>query len=215
MIGIFNMIRYKIICEWIILFLSIISGVIFLTINSIWLYWLNLKTTEILSEVNLSIHRMMTNYVHLLEYLELPWIHHLSMQDFTYSINGLEHFREVKSLFLVNNVVLLVTIVPAIVFLRRLVNQHQQWKLIKPFSIGALVPIIVGSIIVLDFNRFFVMFHMLLFRNNDWVFNPQLDPIILALPEYFFAQCFFIVFGWFELFMIVGIWRGFVSVKKI
>lgn len=215
MIGRFEMEKFKTMGAWPVLFLAIISGTIFLTINSVWLYWLNLKTTTVLTDVGLSLSQMMGNYGHLLAYLELPWVRQLSLPDFTDSVNGLEHFREVKALFLVNNFVFLVTIGPAIAFLRRLVQRGQQWRLIQPFSIGALVPVVLGVIMAIDFNRFFVIFHTLLFRNSDWLFDPQLDPIILALPEPFFAQCFCLAFGIFELVMLVGIWRGRVAVKKL
>lgn len=200
--------RVKTFLQWLVLFLAIISVVIFLTINSIWLYWLNVKLGHLSRVVQLSTSRIMQNYVQLLGYLQLPWISRLDMMDFPTSPSGLQHFIDVKHLFLLNNGVLIVTIWPAIHFLRSLAKKKRLWKLIQPFQIAAIVPVLAGLLMLVNFNQFFVDFHKVLFRNSDWLFDSRFDPVILVLPESFFSQCFVLAFGLFELIMLWGVWRG-------
>lgn len=194
--------------EWVILFLAIISAVIFLTINSVWLYWLNLKLGHLSSIVQVSTSRIFQNYMQLLGFLEFPWITHLDMMDFPTSPSGLQHFIDVKHLFLLNNVILIVTVWPAVRFVRQLSVRKVLWKLIRPFQIAAVVPLISGLLMLVNFNQFFIDFHKLLFRNSDWLFDPRFDPVILVLPESFFSQCFVLAFILFELVMLIGVWQG-------
>lgn len=193
---------------WIALFLAIISLVIFLTINSVWLYWLNVKLGHLSKIVQVSTGRIIRNYLQLLGYLQLPWITRLDMMDFPTSPSGLQHFIDVKHLFLLNNGVLIVTIWPAIHFLRSLSVKKMLWKLIRPFQIAAVVPVLAALLMLVNFNQFFIDFHKVLFRNSDWLFDPRFDPVILVLPESFFSQCFLLAFGLFELIMLWGVWRG-------
>ncbi|GAX03723.1 membrane protein [Secundilactobacillus pentosiphilus] len=200
--------RVKIGLQWVALFLAIISLVIFLTINSVWLYWLNVKLGHLSKIVQISSSRIVQNYLQLLGYLQLPWITKLDMMDFPTSPSGLQHFIDVKHLFLLNNGILIVTIGPAIHFLKRLSVKKKLWKLIRPFQTAALVPVLAGLLMLVNFNQFFIDFHKVLFRNSDWLFDPRFDPVILVLPESFFSQCFLLAFGLFELVMLWGIWRG-------
>ncbi|MTV83218.1 TIGR01906 family membrane protein [Secundilactobacillus folii] len=194
--------------KWIALFLAIISAVIFLTINSVWLYWLNVRLGHLSKVVDLSTGHIVENYQQLLGYLQFPWINRLDMLDFPTSPSGLQHFIDVKHLFLLNNVVLIVTIWPAIRFVRQLSIKKQLWKLIRPFQVAAVVPVLAGLLMLVNFNQFFIDFHKILFRNSDWLFDPRFDPVILVLPESFFSQCFVLAFGLFELVMLIGVWRG-------
>ncbi|NLR18195.1 TIGR01906 family membrane protein [Lactobacillus sp. LC28-10] len=200
--------RVKVALQWFSLFLAIITLVIFLTINSVWLYWLNVKVGRLSHIVELSTSRIMENYLQLLAYLQLPWVTKLDMMDFPTSPSGLQHFIDVKHLFLVNNSVLIITIWPAVRFLRTLSVKKMLWKLIRPFQTAALVPVLAGLLMLVNFNQFFVDFHKILFRNSDWLFDPRFDPVILVLPETFFSQCFILAFGLFELIMLWGVWRG-------
>ncbi|WP_369395716.1 lipoprotein intramolecular transacylase Lit [Lacticaseibacillus thailandensis] len=43
----------------------------------------------------------------------------------------------------------------------------------------------------------------MLFRNQDWEFDPALDPIINVLPEGFFAACFVLGFGLLIVALVV------------
>lgn len=54
----------------------------------------------------------------------------------------------------------------------------------------------VGGFAALDFDRFFVVFHMIFFPGKDnWIFSYQTDPVIYLLPQEFFRNCGLLVFG--------------------
>lgn len=40
--------------------------------------------------------------------------------------------------------------------------------------------------IVVNFEGSFVLFHKIMFNNDYWIFDPNLDPVINILPEEFF-----------------------------
>ncbi|HCM13569.1 MAG TPA: TIGR01906 family membrane protein, partial [Lachnospiraceae bacterium] len=55
--------------------------------------------------------------------------------------------------------------------------------------------------LTVDFDTSFVIFHKLLFfNNNDWLFNPVTDPVINILPETYFLHCALAII----LFIILG-----------
>lgn len=196
------------------LFSALISLVIALTINAFWLYRLDIHWLGISQTVGMAPHKLMHNYYQMVGYLELPWVTDLNMSDFPTSYTGMIHFHDVKNLFLLNNVVLLVTIVPAGLFLRQLHRRAEQWRLLWPVQVAAVVPLVLGALMAVNFNGFFIAFHKVLFRNNDWLFDPSLDPIITALPDTFFLHCFALAFVLFELGLGILYWRGRVAIKR-
>ena len=66
--------------------------------------------------------------------------------------------------------------------------------IIRNLNLGSNILIMFFIILVvayiIDFSKAFVIFHKIFFKNNYWVFDENIDPIIKALPE--------------ELFMIYG-----------
>ncbi|HIW72003.1 MAG TPA: TIGR01906 family membrane protein [Candidatus Levilactobacillus faecigallinarum] len=196
------------------LFLALISLSITLTINAFWLYRLDIAWLHITQLVNLSPARLMQNYHQMLAYLELPWVTSLNMRDFPTSFTGMVHFADVKRLFLVNHVVLLLSAGPAIWYLRQLRHRAEQWRLLRPVQVGAVIPIVLAACMAVNFDGFFIVFHQVLFRNNDWLFDPSLDPIITALPDTFFLHCFVLAFGLFEGGLALLYWWGRRAIKR-
>lgn len=182
-----------------LLILVLISLSITLTINAVWLYRLDIWGLGISHEVHLSAATLMHNYSQLLAYLELPWVTNLNMSNFPTSYTGMVHFEDVKRLFLINHLVLVVSLLPAGLYLRQLAQRKAQWRLLRPMQILAAVPVVLAGIMAVNFNGFFIAFHQILFRNKDWLFDPQLDPVITVLPDTFFLHCFILAFVLFEL----------------
>lgn len=179
--------------------LVLISLSVTLTINAVWLYRLDIGWLHISQDVHLSASVLMHNYGQLLAYLELPWVTELNMSNFPTSFTGMIHFEDVKRLFLLDHVVLIVSLVPAGWYLRQLARRAEQWRLLRPMQVAAVVPVVLAGCMAVNFNGFFIAFHQVLFRNNDWLFDPNLDPVITALPDIFFLHCFILAFGLFEL----------------
>lgn len=194
--------------QWTALYLWLISGTVIVTINASWLYWLNAIGQRLAATVNLSLGQLMTNYYQLLAYLNFPWVPRLVMNDFTDSAGALRHFADVKSLFMLTDVVFIVTSVIVYFFYRQLKRRQQLWRFVLPMQTALWVPPLVTVIMAINFDQFFVWFHELLFSNSDWLFDPLLDRIIIVLPESFFAQCFGLAFilieGAFWVHLMLG-----------
>ncbi|CAJ1228480.1 hypothetical protein LZ22198_MCBDPFMK_01623 [Levilactobacillus zymae] len=194
--------------------LLLVSLSITLTINAVWLYRLDIGWLHISHDVHLSAAVLMHNYGQLLAYLELPWVTDLKMSNFPTSFTGMVHFEDVKRLFLIDHVVLLVSVAPAIGYLRQLARRAEQWRLLRPMQVAAVVPVVLAGCMAINFNGFFIAFHQVLFRNNDWLFDPNLDPVITALPDTFFLHCFVLAFVLFELGVSLLYWWGRRAIKR-
>ena len=186
------------------LFLFIVSFAIALTINLTPLYAFDIDYLNIPQKVGLPKETLMENYRVLLNYLNLPWVSELNFPDFPSSQSGLFHFYEVKRLFIVDYVIMVITAVGSFFYIRYIKRNQLFWKLVRPFQVGIMVPFVVFFMIAVSFDQLFVAFHKLFFNNDAWLFNPSTDPIILALPETFFMHCFILAFVLIELQLIFG-----------
>lgn len=114
-----------------------------------------------------------------------------------HSESGASHFADCKMLFDLNASVLVIS---AIIIIALLVL-YKQGKIERPrigkFSsefysaVAAIVlPVVLGGLVSIDFNKAFWIFHKILFRGNDnWLFDPLTDQIIEVLPQTFFMNC--------------------------
>ena len=184
--------------------LFLLSFAITITINSTWLYRYAIDKLAILQWTTLSKEELMHSYHQLLAFLNFPWVKTLQLADFPMSQSGLSHFVDVKKLFLLNYAVAMITLIPAGSFLYTNRKNQQEWQLIRPFQIASMVPVVFVFLMLFGFDRFFIQFHQLFFRNADWQFDPTTDPIINVLPEQFFMYCFILFFLLMEGFFIGG-----------
>ncbi|RSU07388.1 hypothetical protein CBF30_09070 [Vagococcus entomophilus] len=207
-----NLFRGKV--GFLCLFLFLIALVITITINFYPLYVVDSHVMNLADSAGLTQKQLLLNYKELMHYLNWPFQKVLKLSNFTMSNAGRQHFVDVKRLFLFNYFILGITAVPAGFFLRDCLKSKRLWRLIRPFQIGSAVPFLLGFIMILGFERFFVLFHELLFSNDNWVFNPATDPIILVLPEDYFMHCFILAFVLFEGLMLGGVVLGKKSMKR-
>lgn len=199
--------KLKYVWTVVILYLFGLAASIFLTINSLFLFDWSIKFDQLSETVGMSGKLIKHNYLQLLSYLELPWINKLKMQSFNSSPHGLEHMREVKQLFLLNSVMLLVLIVLLFLTWRSLNRNQEWWKYYTVIKWSYLVPVVASSLILINFDQFFILFHKILFRNNYWIFDPSLDPVINILTDNFFMACFLMGLIYFELFIGLINWK--------
>jgi len=186
------------------IFLAILTLVISATILFIPLYQFTLIIHDIPQQVGMPFETIMDNYYVLIEYLHSPFISELNFPDFSSSESGLFHFYEVKRLFFLNYGVLFVSGTGSIVYLRKLFKNNRFYVLTKPFQIAKWVPLILLIFLAVSFDTMFVIFHQLLFNNNAWVFNPQMNPIINVLPQQFFMYCFIFAFILLQGLLVFG-----------
>ena len=122
------------------------------------------------------------------------------------SESGRKHFEEVKDIFLAMQwVAVLGLAVFGIYLLRdavrtgkmreaaafhaahtlRLRYRWMLWSVWLAAGIGGIVLLAV----IIDWENAFTLMHKIFFDNDDWLFNPQTDPIITILPDTFFMHC--------------------------
>lgn len=143
---------------------------------------------RVMRETDLTLGELMHNYRTLYVYLLTPWQVRLQFPNFISSPQGLQHFAEVKQLMWMN-----VALMSALaLYLRGIVwqtfRQLGNWLRIvwRQIMIGmvCLIPVVIMA-----FRPLFLLFHRLAFRNDYWIFDPRLDPVILALPTELFLLC--------------------------
>lgn len=188
--------------QFLLLLLFLLTLAITLTINTYPLYIFDIRFLKIEEMTGLNQKTLLTNYLQLISYLNNPFIKTLKMDDFPTSASGTFHFYEVKRLFLLNYTIFLVTLIPAIRFVKELWKKQLLWLIKSALALTAIAPVVFGIIIFTAFDRFFILFHYLMFNNDDWLFDPATDPIIMALPEEYFFHCFAFAFLLFEMIIL-------------
>lgn len=148
---------------------------------------------RISAETGYSVDIIKENYDALIDWCSPFSTGELDFPTLPESNSGVSHFVEVKVIFNLFFALLFVTPL----FLAGLIYlQHKRgstsWMLSSPIIVCVL-PLLIGLACAIDFNRIFVLFHQIVFNNDDWLFSPKEDPIILFLPERFFLQCALII----------------------
>lgn len=148
---------------------------------------------RISAETGYSVDVIKENYDALIDWCSPFSKGELDFPTLPESESGISHFVEVKVIFNLFFVLLFVTPL----FLAGLIYlQHKRGStsfLLSSPIIVCVLPLLIGLACAIDFNRIFVLFHQVVFNNDDWLFSPKKDPIILFLPERFFMQCALII----------------------
>ncbi|MBR5515094.1 MAG: 1-deoxy-D-xylulose-5-phosphate synthase [Clostridia bacterium] len=128
----------------------------------------------------------------------LSYLSPFSSRDFDlstmeFSEKGASHFEDCKVIFDIVYIAGLASLIGLIVIYN--VGKPSCFTVRAASVITVLLPLFVFGVMLIDFDSVFVIFHKILFRNADWLFDPALDPIILVLPAEFFLHCaIFLVF---------------------
>ena len=156
------------------------------------LFAIDIKPYYLEQAVGMKYGTIMKNYAQMMDYLINPFNWHFNLSDFSSSAAGKLHFQDCKKLFLLNFGVLIASgvAVAKLHKVRARFNRIFMW-----IGIGGIV---LAGLMMMNFDEFFVIFHEVLFRNSDWLFDPAKDPVINILPEEFFTQCFILFFIIFE-----------------
>ncbi|TAH67880.1 MAG: TIGR01906 family membrane protein [Anaerolineaceae bacterium] len=180
-----------------LLFLSL--GVIF-TINFRPLYYLDIKLLNIPESSGYSREVIIENYDALIDYSSPFYKGSLSFPSLEASLSGIQHFEEVKDIFIAFywlGAFTIITVIAIIVYKSR----KRDFSYLAVSSITAIVlPVIVGLLLAIDFDRSFLIFHRLFFDNDYWIFDPITDPVINILPSTFFLHCALLII----VFILLG-----------
>ena len=157
------------------------------------LYYMGMD--RISEETGAPVEMIKENYDALIDWCSPFYEGELDFPTLPESVSGVSHFEEVKVIFTLFFVLLFMTplYLAALIFMQHK-RESTSWMLASPVIVCVL-PLLIGATCAIDFNRIFVLFHQIVFNNDDWLFSPTEDPIILFLPERFFMQCALIIVG--------------------
>ncbi|MDD5934784.1 MAG: TIGR01906 family membrane protein [Clostridiales bacterium] len=171
----------------------LISIGLILAINLRFLYYADIKWFDLEQSSGLPYQVIKENYNALIDYCSPFFKGSLVFPSLAASTSGISHFAEVKTIFNIFYIMFAVITVLLIIIVA-LKHKKGQYQYLRTASITSIVlPLITLIACSINFNATFKLMHKVLFRNNDWLFDPNTDPIILLLPEKFFLQCALII----------------------
>ena len=182
------------------LILFLITAAIALPIYGRGFYYAHIEAMDLPEKTGYSAREIRAAYDEVLDYLTLR-NREFGTGVFPHTEEGAAHFADCKVLFDLNRNVL----VSSAVVLGILLLLRKKWG---PYRLGrrsaafwaaifaVVLPILVGSLAAMDFDRAFVVFHSLFFPGKtNWVFDWYRDAIIQVLPQDFFMHCAMLIGG--------------------
>ncbi len=132
-------------------------------------------------------------------------------QPFTlFNEREVDHLKDVKGLFQLVYRVLIGTGVFALIFLGVCIfwwrdRRRLGWGLIGGGALTLILIAAVGIMAALNFDWFFLQFHLLSFANDFWQLNPATDYLIMLFPQgFWFDATLFCVGGTALLAVMLG-----------
>lgn len=197
---------YYIFTSILFLYTFIYSAIMFLLFNKNF-YYIHINIFNLPKKTTYSIDTIKLNYNTMIDYLKPFSNKPFHLPTLQYSKQGKIHFQEVKEIF--NNMSLIFIIV--IIILTFILYYHYKKKDSTFLKYCAINCIIITSVTALigyfNFDKAFLIFHKIFFKNDYWLFDPTKDQIINILPQEFFRNCsililIFIIIGSLSLYII-------------
>lgn len=179
------------------------------------LYYFDIKFLDLESYSGFSKEQILENYNALIDYCS-PFFHdELRFPSMKVSTHALQHFAEVKRLFLLFDGLALVS---GIALLVQIIARKKQSKknpswIITGSVTSMIIPAFIGLLCAICWDKAFVWFHKIAFRNDYWIFNWYEDEVIRILPDTFFLQCAGIIIGIVILFNLLCLLSGIYKLK--
>ena len=152
--------------------------------------WLNIPETS-----GYPAEEIKANYDALIDYNSMFYTGALKFPTLSQSEEATIHFAEVKNIFVVFQVVAIATTILSVASLLYYRKKHPRRSLRYAGYMGLALPVVFGIGIALSWDKLFVLFHQILFRNDYWLFDSATDPIILMLPDAYFMHCAIAILG--------------------
>ena len=178
------------------LVLFLLTAAISLPIYIRGFYYAHIDAMELPALTGHTKEEIVEAYDQVLDYLTKP-NREFGTGVFPFSPEGAAHFADCKVLFDLNrNVLLLSAILLALLFLLQKQGKTGPYRLGRRSAafwaavVAVVLPIVIGSLAALNFDRAFVIFHSIFFPGKDnWLFDWYADAIIQVLPQDFFMNC--------------------------
>lgn len=171
-------------------FFFIFSLSVVLTLNLRQIYYFDIKYQQLESATGLSEETIRENYDALIDYnLLIKGVSRLELPDFEMSEHGRIHFAEVKRIFAAIQILCLISGILFVVALFKKFRRRDFGCLKLTSILTLVIPVVLGVLMTLNWNTFFITFHQIFFNNDYWIFDPATDPVINILPDAFFLHC--------------------------
>ncbi len=130
----------------------------------------------------------------MINYLLTPKLQEFNLPSIAYSTVGQIHFKDVKNIFVSIDILLIISLLISTVGLWLSVKLKDFSFLKQTATTLLILPLTLMVAFVVNFDKSFIIFHKIFFRNGNWQFDPEFDPIINILPqEFFFHAALFIL----------------------
>ena len=186
---------------WVIAFAIILT-----TFLSPLIYNQQVNTFHLPKLVHMSSTQIKENYGHIIHYLSI--FTNTSMQVSSKLITSKAtsiHFADVKKVLGVIQIYFLLSTLILIPLIHTSLKEKRH-MFFKTTPIVLIVIIgIVGSFMAMNFDSAFTLMHQLIFRNNYWLIDPSVDPIINIFPETFFLELGVILLAIIALMIVLMI----------
>ncbi|WP_281815102.1 TIGR01906 family membrane protein [Vallitalea longa] len=119
------------------------------------------------------------------------------------------HMVDVKKLFVIGTYIRNISFIILIVAIAYMVLRNKKLLIVTlsmvkyVFAVIIMLILILGSLLLINFNKYFTIFHEIFFSNDLWLLDPKTDILINMVPEVFFFQTAMIVLGIFVTSVIV------------
>lgn len=151
------------------------------------LYYLDINLFHLDAASGRSAEVVRRNYEALVDYLFFWNRGNLFLPDFSMSEHGRIHFADCKVIF---DVIQILCLAAGIAVLAGALRRKHTARCLRIAGVLTIaLPAALGALAAFQWERLFVAFHRILFRNDYWLFDPAVDPVILILPDGFFFQC--------------------------
>lgn len=191
----------------IIFALFVISFGVIATVNFRNLYYFDIDYLNIANNSGIDKETIINNYNALIDYNSPFYKGDLKFPDLPSSIEGLQHFVDVKNIFTTFYYIAGITLILCgIIIIYKKVKKDYSYLLVSSIAI-LLIPAMAAIASIINFDATFVIFHKTFFRNDFWLFDPSTDPVITILPDTFFLHSLiflisFVFIGSLILFLI-------------
>lgn len=100
------------------------------------------------------------------------------------------HMEDVQQLFNLERTIKYISIISSFLIILYFIKKEEILTLGRTFFYGLfsnyIILIILGILLLFDFNKYFTYFHLIFFTNELWILDPSTDLMIQMLPEEFF-----------------------------
>ena len=192
-----------------VLTLFIFTAAVVLVLNFKWLYYIDITILGLEEKSGMTVKEIRANYDALIQYNQF-WFHgDLKFPTLFMPETGRIHFQEVKRIFTAVQYLCMGSRIASLIGIIRHARSRRLGYLKIAGILTFAIPLLLGALAAVSWERFFVVFHRIFFRNDYWLFDSRTDPVILILPDAYFLHCallilLLIVLGGLFCFWIYG-----------